>query len=224
MMTGAEAWRGRRAAFIGDSITEGVGSEKAYHEYLTEWLGIEALNYGVSGTRIGRQTQLDGRSPLFAYDFRLRAEIMEEEADLVFVFGGTNDFGHGRLHLGSPEEREGRTFCTELRLLIDLLIAKYGREKLCFLLPLRRYAEDGVPCKGESGREVGATLAEYVAAMRVILGEYGIESIDLYENGFPKPLVNTGDEYTKDGLHPNDNGYVFLANIICEYVREKMAR
>ena len=78
--------------------------------------------------------------------------------------------------------------------------------------------------KGESGKEVGATLGEYVAAMREILGEYGVESIDLYENGFPKPLVSTGDEYTKDGLHPNDNGYVFLANIVCDYVREKMAR
>ena len=216
-----------RLLFLGDSITQGVGASceaKNYVSLVREMLGCEALNYGVSGTRIGRQTQLDGRTHLFAYDFRLRAEIMEEEADLVFVFGGTNDFGHGRLHLGSPEEREGRTFCTELRLLIDLLIAKYGKEKLCFLLPLRRFSEEGVACKGESGKEVGATLAEYVTAMREILGEYGIESIDLYENGFPKPLVSTGDEYTKDGLHPNDNGYVFLANIICDYVREKMAR
>jgi len=29
MMTGVEAWRGKRVAFIGDSITEGVGSDKA---------------------------------------------------------------------------------------------------------------------------------------------------------------------------------------------------
>ena len=50
-MAGLESWRGKRAAFIGDSITEGVGSEKAYHEYLGEWLGIEALNYGVNGAQ-----------------------------------------------------------------------------------------------------------------------------------------------------------------------------
>ncbi len=51
---------------------------------------------------------------------------------------------------------------------------------------------------------------EYVDTMRKIVSSYGIDHIDLYKNGFPKPCVNTGDEYTVDGLHPNDNGYDFL--------------
>lgn len=48
-----------------------------------------------------------------------------------------------------------------------------------------------------------------------------IDTIDLYENGIPKPLVSTGDEYTVDGVHPNDKGYALIANRICEYIKNK---
>ena len=211
--------------FLGDSITEGIGAsakEKNYVNLVKSSLGCETVNYGVSGTRIGRQTQVYCGNTIWNYDFRLRAQIMDSEADKVFVFGGTNDYGHGSLHLGKINERIPETFCTELRILIEDLIQKYGEKKLCFLLPLRRYNDEkGIACKGKSGGEIGENLFEYVKAMKSIISEYGIDFIDLYENGIPKPLVSTGDEYTLDGVHPNDKGYDLLASIICEYINKK---
>ena len=211
--------------FLGDSITEGVGAsskDKNYVNLVGAELGCEVVNYGVSGTRIGRQTNVYGGITVWNYDFRLRAQIMEREADKVFVFGGTNDYGHGALYLGKVNERIGETFCTELRLLIEDLIAKYGKEKLCFLLPLRRYNDEkGIACKGNGGDEFGENLLEYVKAMRAIISEYRIDFIDLYENGIPKPLTYKGDEYTVDGVHPNDKGYALIANKICEYINSK---
>lgn len=208
--------------FLGDSITEGIGasSEKTnYVNRVRDLLGCEVVNYGLSGTRIGRQIFVN-KFALWNLDFRLRTEIMCE-GDMVFVFGGTNDYGHGRLVLGTPQEKEKNTFCNELRLLITELLKKYGQEKLCFILPIRRYDEEGVCCKGENGDKLGATLGEYVEAMRVILTEYGIDFLDLYTDGIPKPLVDTGDEYTVDGVHPNDKGYELIAKKICEYLRMK---
>ena len=105
-------------------------------------------------------------------------------------------------------------------MLIEFLCQKYGKEKLCFILPLRRFNEDGVACKGENN-EMGAPLVEYVNAMRRIISEYEIDIIDLYENGFEKPLINTGDDYTADGVHPNDNGHKFIAEKICEYIKRR---
>lgn len=211
--------------FLGDSITEGVGAsakDKNYVNLVKSELGCEAVNYGVSGTRIGRQTRVYGGITVWNYDFRLRAQIMERDADKVFVFGGTNDYGHGSLHLGRADERIPETFCTELRLLTEDLIAKYGKEKLCFLLPLRRYNDEkGLACKGKGGDELGENLLEYVNAMKAIVSEYGIDFIDLYENGIPKPLTDKGDEYTVDGVHPNDKGYALIANRICEYIKNK---
>ena len=99
-------------------------------------------------------------------------------------------------------------------------VIKYGKEKLCFLLPLRRYNDEkGITCKGERGNEMGENLLAYKNALADLLCEYGIDMIDLYENGIPKPLLTTGDEYTVDGVHPNDRGYLLIANRICEYIK-----
>ena len=212
-----------RILFLGDSITEGVGAsapEKNYVSLVGEKTGHEVINYGISGTRIARQKRVSA-STKWDFDFRLRLTIMPSEADRVFIFGGTNDFGHGNLHLGRVGERDENTFVGGLYLLIDALIEKYGKEKLCFLLPLHRFDEDPKACKGENANECGASLEEYVNVMRKILSDYAIDYIDLYSNGFAKPLVNTGDEFTVDGLHPNDNGYEFLAGVVCDYLLRK---
>ena len=206
--------------FLGDSITEGVGAssqDKRYTDLVGKRLGCETVNYGISGTRIARQMITSERAA-WDVDFRLRVPLMTKDCDKVFVFGGTNDFGHGACHLGSPECENEKTFATQLKLLIRDLTEKYGREKLCFIIPLRRFSEDPIACKGDNRDELGAPFSEYVDVMRAIISAHGIDYIDLYENGFPKPTVNTGDEYTTDGLHPNDRGYELIADRICEYL------
>ena len=209
--------------FLGDSITQGTGAsstDKRYTELVAARLGCEMINYGIGGTRIGRQKETSVNT-VWDIDFRTRLALMESECDRVFVFGGTNDYGHGTLHLGSPDKCDENTFCTQLRMLIDALFAKYGKEKVTFIIPLRRFLEDPIRCKGANRDELGASFLDYIVSMRKILDEYGIDYIDLYENGFPKPLVNTGDEFTTDGLHPNDRGYELICDRICEYLANK---
>ena len=209
--------------FLGDSITEGSGAssiDTRYTDLVAKRLGCEMINYGIGGTRIARQKETSAKT-LWDIDFRTRLTLMEDECDRVFVFGGTNDYGHGTLHLGTPDKDDENTFCTQLRMLITDLISKYGKEKVTFIIPLRRFCEEPLPCKGSSKQEMGASLLEYVEAMREIISEYGIDYIDLYENGFPKPLVSTGDKFTVDGLHPNDRGYELITDRICEYLSAK---
>ena len=209
--------------FLGDSITEGVGAssvEKRYTDLVGAKLNCHTVNYGISGTRIARQTQTSAKT-IWDIDFRTRLPLMENNADFVFVFGGTNDYGHGALHLGSPEKEQEDTFCTQLNLLMKDLVKKYGKDKLCFILPSRRFCEDPVACKGSSGDELGAALADYVEAMRKIISFYKVDYIDLYNNGFPKPTTDLGDEFTVDGLHPNDLGYELIEERVCEYIKTK---
>lgn len=212
-----------RILFLGDSITEGIGAsshDSSYVSLVRKKTGYEVLNYGVSGTRIARQKKFSATT-LRDYDFLLRLVIMPKDADFVFVFGGTNDFGHGDLHLGNIGVRDANTFVGSLYLLIEALIAKYRREKICFILPLHRFDESPKLCKGELGDELGASLQEYVEVMTKIISSYGIDYIDLYNNGFPKPKVSTGDEYTADGIHPNDKGHELVSNAICNYLQRK---
>ena len=86
--------KGKKVNFLGDSITQGVGvsaPDKKYVEVFAKKYGTALVrNYGISGTRIARQKQTSVRTT-WDVDFRTRLPLMEKEADLVFIFGGTND-------------------------------------------------------------------------------------------------------------------------------------
>ena len=64
--------------FLGDSITEGVGAssvEKRYTDLVGAKLNCHTVNYGISGTRIARQTQTSAKT-IWDIDFRTRLPLM----------------------------------------------------------------------------------------------------------------------------------------------------
>ncbi len=209
--------------FLGDSITAGTGSstrEKRYVNIVGTTLGCEVRNYGVSGTRFARQKTLS-ESAAYDYDFQMRMEVMfamDGDADKVFVFGGTNDFDHGDVAIGDTDSRDPYTFCGGLNTIIEYLLGRYGREKICFLLPTPRFNQDKIPLRKQG---IGAPLDVYVKIMKDRLELYKIDYIDLFHGCLPVPQTDTGDEYTIDGLHPNDNGHRFIADKILKYLTDK---
>jgi len=212
--------------FLGDSITEGVGAtqiETRYVNVVKEMLGCEVKNYGVSGTRFARQSKYSPANT-WDYDFMMRMEIManiDPDADLVFVFGGTNDFGHGDAPLGKMGDKTPYTFYGATAIIVEFLLEKYGREKLCFMLPIRRYHENSVMGDEGNKKEPGATLPEYVAAIKEVLEAYNVSYIDLFNNFIPTPAVASPTEFLVDGLHPNDKGHRMIAEKVVEYVKNR---
>lgn len=61
--------------------------------------------------------------------------------DDVFVFGGTNDFGHGNAEMIGDNRNNPYTFWGGMNNLCDYLLSVYDKEKICFILPLRRVNE-----------------------------------------------------------------------------------
>ena len=100
--------KGKKAVFLGDSITEGVGVsdlKNLYCERVKTELGLSnAVNYGIGGTRIAAQPDDGGQA------FSVRYQEMDDDAALVIVFGGTNDFGHGTAPIGSPYDQTPDTY------------------------------------------------------------------------------------------------------------------
>ena len=214
-----------RLLFLGDSLTEGVGattSENSYVKLVEKALSCQVFNYGISGTRIAKQTNPTCYATRWDLDFQLRAQTMPEDADLVFVLGGINDFQHGDALLGEVSSEDPYTFCGGVRNLLTYLVEKYGKEKLCLLLPPRLCHEQGRPCKGPDGAQPGADYEVYVEHLNTIAQEYVPNIIDLYHNGYPKPLCDTVDIYTVDGIHPSDEGYRVIAENVCLFCRERM--
>jgi lysophospholipase L1-like esterase len=210
--------------FLGDSITEGVGasdSSKNYVSLFASLTGYKVQNYGLSGTRFARQKR-PSIPTSFDYDFLLRAPVMDPKADFVFVFGGTNDFGHGDAALGKMGDKDPYTFYGALSSLCELLLKMYGAQKLCFILPLPTYGENGTRGNG-SKPEGSLPLKTYVDAEKKVLAFYGIAFLDL-RPFFPVPEVAGPTELTVDGLHPNDKGHALLAHKIKEYLEKVLAK
>ena len=211
-----------KAIFLGDSITEGVGASSEANKYVNKVAkicGIEVKNFGVSGTRIARQT-IPYDWVTADYDFQMRAEVMDKDADKVFVFGGTNDYGHGDAKIGDENDDSPYTFNGGLNNLMKRLIGTYGKDKICFILPIRRFLEEDLFGQGHR-KEPTLNLKGYVDIIRSKCEKEGVDYIDLYNDGIPKPLTDKGDEYTADGLHPNDKGHLFIAEKIKEYLERE---
>ncbi len=231
MMTGVEAWRGKRVAFIGDSITEGVGSDKAYHEYLAEWLGIETFNYGVNGAQTDHMLELARR---------LARE--HPDVDAVFLFGGTNDFNHGLPlgefftarygtvnHNGQDAARlhrelvlDDRSFCGRLNRLLGELKRSFPRAQIVVMTPIHRgyarFSEDNVQPDESWANAQGLFIGDYAEAVRRAAQVWSTPLIDLYRDCGLLPALG---EYAaffhdaqSDNLHPNARGHERIARVI----------
>ena len=155
-------------------------------------------------------------------DFIERADGIDIDADYVFVFGGTNDYGHGLACLGSKDDTSPYTFYGAVKCLFDKILLKTNKEKVCVILPCRRF-NDEVPC-GEGSSRSSDSLKDYVEGLKEMSLAYGLGVLDLYNDGFPLPMTNMGDEYTMDGLHPNDKGYALIAEKVIEYIKNDCKR
>lgn len=202
--------------FLGDSITEGAwatSQEKNFVSVVGQLLNCETRNYGIGGTRIARQKAISA-DPRWDLDFVGRVDAMNPDADLVFVFGGTNDYGHGDVPIGNANDSTVYTFCGALNVLIDELNHKYGKEKLVFIIPLYRENEDNPFGDGTAICE-RPPLEVYRKAMMEVLQNRNITILDIKDDmGRPE-----GNPLISDGLHPNDLGHRKLAELIVSFIK-----
>lgn len=210
---------GLKINFLGDSITEGHGVSRVEYRFtdrLAAAYGIIAMNYGIGGTRIARQ-KTPSFYPDHDRDFLSRVAELDETADAVLVFGGTNDWGHGDAPLGRMEDRDPFTFYGALHLLCTSLIARFPGKPIIILTPLHRSNESDP--NGPFGPRPG-TLRDYVQAIREVAEYYSLPVMDLYkESGLQPDVPVILEKYVPDGLHPNDAGHEILARKIAAYLK-----
>ena len=213
--------QGKKIAFLGDSITEGYGAsgeDKTYWRLLGEMTGAETFGYGIGGTTIARR-QIPLENPLVNRYFGSRVEELIPDADIVVIFGGTNDFGGSDPSLGFITDRTEDTFYGAYHCLIRKLVDRYPNGKIVIATPLHRMTEDDYTYNEQAGRR-GGTLLRYVRAIREIAEFYGLSVADLYRNCPLQPrMPGHKQRYMPDGLHPNDAGHVRIAEAFLRYFK-----
>lgn len=197
-----------KITFLGDSITQGHGTtadDKIYHQIIKRDYNLaDAYNCGIGGTRIAKQT-----SPSFhIHDlyFSLRVDILPLETDMVVIFGGTNDFGHGDAKMGTIDSADIYTFYGALNDLISKVKNRNKNAKIVFLTPIRRTTENQPNMNGY-------VLEDYVNAIIEVTKKYNLPVIDLFRSGIIDPFDK---ELVPDGLHPSDKGHEIMADYIAK--------
>ncbi|MBQ3038041.1 MAG: SGNH/GDSL hydrolase family protein [Clostridia bacterium] len=216
--------KGLKINFLGDSITQGYGAssvEATYHGVLKQEAELaEARNFGISGTRFALQKGTPERPKDEFVDvnsFSERFDQMTDDADVVVVFGGTNDYGHGDASLGGFSDRTPETFYGACHYLFRGLIKKYLGKQIVIMTPLHRINENRNT--GDSKTIGYGTLKEYVDIIREVAEYYSLPVLDLFAiSGMQPDIDEVREKYMPDGLHPNDEGHKIIARKLKKFL------
>lgn len=215
---------------LGDSITEGVGArseDKAYPVVLAKLTGAKVNNYGLSCSRITDITS-NVSNPASFID---RMYSMDKTADLIVVFGGTNDFWFGDCPIGNRTDTSVNTFYGALNTMIPYLKTAYPNADIVFITPYQQSkdADETHSYKRSTYNNFGTgTLNQYRIAILDRCQYYGVPVLDLYADY----ELNTADNrealekygnYLCDGCHLNDAGYNLLARIIYKFIMQDLS-
>ncbi len=208
---------GKKMNFLGDSITQAHGVETADEAY---WALLknscklaEARCYGLGGTRIARQSEQGSKWGMehWNLDFCQRFVEMDDDADVVVVFGGTNDYGHGDAPMGNMSDREPNTFYGACHYLFEGLINKYPHADIVVMTPLHRMNEENDI--NEMGIAKNTHLCDYVEVIKEVAEYYALPVLDLWSVSGIQPNVESNRlALAPDGLHPNVAGHRRIAS------------
>lgn len=199
-------------AAVGDSLTELLTenwyTSKAYHTFVSEELGIEVLNYGISGCGYKRNGT-----------FAQTIKNIDKDFDVLTIFGSFNDINVSLNYpLGTVYDTGEDTICGCINKAIDTFYALFPDKKLGLATPTPwgQYF---------TGSLTDSTLMEdYANAILTIAKMRGIPCLDLYHESGLRPWDESFRKiYYKwdnvNGVHPSDAGHEFIAPLWREFIQ-----
>jgi lysophospholipase L1-like esterase len=208
---------GLKLITFGDSITWQDGQTingilfKGYQTYLRE-AGAEVTNEGVGNMSFAKNTKV-GAEELYLYKKIVMEEYDLTGVDAVTIACGTNDVGFN-VPLGEAGGFSDTTWDTTtslgaLRAILEYIRSNFPTVDIYLMTPLQNKTRD-------------MEKHEYISDGIIKLGGiYSAPVLDLFrESGLGK---YTFDLYTRDGLHPNNDGYAQYSALIVRFLETEMS-
>ncbi len=218
--------KGKIIAFLGDSITEGATLHDAANRYdnaLARRCGLERVyNMGVGGTRLAHQ-RVPSDKPRHDLCFCGRAYDIPEDAQVIVVYGGINDYRHGDAPIGRMGDSTPATFCGAVAFLMALLKTQHPQATVVFLTPQKCVREgDDYLHPSTNPHKLGDAQPEkyYCDVIVQTAQRFQIPVLNLYERLPVDPMDPASREkYTSDGVHLNDAGHLLLSRLLEDFLR-----
>ena len=218
------AIKAKTIACLGDSITEGVHADGwQWHRYIDQWCknnGIETtvVNFGIGGTSVCTSSYVtDTLKP-----FVNRLDTIPLDADVVVVFGGTNDWGNNAT-LGTIDDTGKETFYGAYKYILEWLAINRPNAKVMTMTPLKRYFRGGSTTwvnAQTTPNSQGNLLQDYVRAVKEVSDLYAVPCVDLHNDSGLNPVLEiVRTKFMGDGLHPTAEGNKRMYPIILDKMR-----
>ncbi|MCH9267552.1 SGNH/GDSL hydrolase family protein [Pediococcus acidilactici] len=202
--------------FVGDSITYGLHATDSSHSYpsvIAKNTHLTVFNEGVSSATWQNGSNDDSISLV------TRSKSIDfTRGNTVVLFAGTNDFAQN-LPIGKSDDTTDKTLFGAINNTLKNIYAKNSKADVRLIAPMWR-ARINDATKFEdietTTNSLGLYLKDYVDAILEIGNKYHLPVLDLYHKLNINQLNYSA--WLADGLHPNDDGYQKLANIIGKFV------
>lgn len=224
-------WKGKKVAFLGDSMTDpnNKSTEARYWEYLSILIGIEPHVYARSGF------QWDG---IYKKAEEMKAD-RGNDVDAIIIWAGTNDFNHSKPigkffsektdsvnYNGTTVARKHRevlmndtTFCGNINRVMSFLKHNYPTKQIIIMTPIHRayarFSNKNVQPDENYANGLGLYIDDYINTLREAASVWAVPVIDLYSESGLYPLEENHSRYFHDKdsdlLHPNANGHYRIA-------------
>ena len=186
-----------RIVFMGNSITDNW--YKFHPDFFNE--------NGFIGRGISGQT-----TPQMLV--RFRQDVVDLGAETVVILAGTNDIA-GNTGYSSLE-----MIMDNLKNMCDIAKANKIRPVLCSVLPAYRYSWKKDVKPNELIPQLNEMIKEYAAQNKILYVDFFSALADNTpgnENGLPK-------KYSKDGVHPNIEGYYIMEDVLFKALKMDPAK
>ena len=198
---------------LGDSITYGVdgmnGGKRMkypYPEIVKRQLKLKkVINYGISGSTVTADTE-GSYEPM-----SVRFSAMED-ADIISVLGGVNDFMKN-IPLGSPEDESCKTIYGALNVLCDGLCKKYPDSFIFFMTPFKVINREET--------SLGYSLEDVANAIKYVCEIYKLPVLDLYNYG---QFELEAENEKSDKLHPSQQFFMdYTSTQISQFIDDNFS-
>ena len=224
-VTSVKPYAGKKAGFLGDSITAGLDPDNPSKMLANPWVSqlkelcgfSEVINYGIPSTTISTNNTVSNwnqlRQPMCE-----RYKQMADDLDVIGLKASINDFWLNQ-PVGTYGSEDTSTIYGAFNVTLKGLKEKYPNGKIFVMLPLDyRDKNYGLNTNG-----VGTKLDEY---RKAITDMCKLNNVHLFDLQAAVHFTAANDEDMKnfipDGLHPNQAGHNDMAPEIAEEINTNL--
>ena len=180
----------RRVVFMGDSITEEWSN--LYPEYFTE---KGYINRGIGGQTTPQML------------IRFKPDVVDLKPEIVVILAGTNDIA------GNTGPSNAKMITDNIFSMAEIAKAYQMKVVLSSILPVYEY---------DWAREIKdppSTIQAVNDALNQYASDHGLIYLD-YFSSMSDERQGLNSDYTSDGVHPNESGYILMSSLAEEVLSE----